>query len=360
MKALSGIEIHYVVEELQTLVGARIDNIYQLAERDFLFQFFTSGKGKTTLRIVLPRLIYIAQERPPAPQTPYGFCQYLRKHFENARIMKVSQAPGERIIEITTACGEETKSIILEFFRKGNLLVIDQQRMVQNALERQPKETYHLPTSGEPLEQKNLAAINESLSALGLVAYLARHAGLGGNYAEELCLISGIDKHTKNITSEQLNVIITTHQTLLHSPKRGYTYSNPSDIIDATCLPLHKYESYTATEHASFSEALEQYHLHEKVILPPTRKEKETQRFLKIIEKQEDNITTWNEEIAQNQAKGNLIYERYQEIQHVLAEFLRIRKEIPLSKLQEKITKKSVIQEIHPSKKTIVVETANL
>src|SRR3989338_8518179 len=57
---LSSLELHRIVAELQTLVGGRIDKIYQPEKGELLFQIYKQGHGKRVLRVMPGRFIYLA------------------------------------------------------------------------------------------------------------------------------------------------------------------------------------------------------------------------------------------------------------------------------------------------------------
>ena len=93
MKQLSSLELHFLVKELQPLIGKRIEKIYQLSKDEFMLQF----QGKQILRIILPSLLFLTDTKPVAPEKPTDFCMVLRKYIQNSRITALEQLFSERI-----------------------------------------------------------------------------------------------------------------------------------------------------------------------------------------------------------------------------------------------------------------------
>jgi predicted ribosome quality control (RQC) complex YloA/Tae2 family protein len=99
---LTSLDLHYLVREFQGLVGARVDKVYEQSDdlKDFMFQFRKGGEGRIMLRIKLPGIAYLTESKGSYPETPPGFCVFLRKHIGGSRIVEVRQRGFERILEI--------------------------------------------------------------------------------------------------------------------------------------------------------------------------------------------------------------------------------------------------------------------
>ena len=82
-KELSSIDLIYIVKEIQELVNAKIDQIYQASKKDVILQLHVTGKGKQLLRI-MPGFVYIAKQKPEMPEKLIGFCTILRKYLGNS------------------------------------------------------------------------------------------------------------------------------------------------------------------------------------------------------------------------------------------------------------------------------------
>ena len=58
---LSAVDIYFLLQELQELVGARLDTLHQLGRKDFLLTLYQAGKGKYFLRITSQTLFLTKQ-----------------------------------------------------------------------------------------------------------------------------------------------------------------------------------------------------------------------------------------------------------------------------------------------------------
>ena len=90
---ITSLDLYYLVKEFQSLVGARVDKVYEQSEdkKEFLFVFHKSGSGKSMLRIKLPSFAYITEFKQIFPENPPGFCTFLRKHIGGAKIKEIRQ-----------------------------------------------------------------------------------------------------------------------------------------------------------------------------------------------------------------------------------------------------------------------------
>ena len=123
-KDLASIELNFLVQELQSLVDARIDQIFQPQTKEILLIFHKSGTGKLMLRI-LPNFMFITKTKGENPQSPPRFCTILRKHLGSARIKSIQQLDSERIVQITFTTKESEFHLFIELFSKGNTILTD-------------------------------------------------------------------------------------------------------------------------------------------------------------------------------------------------------------------------------------------
>ena len=120
--AFDGITIAALASELnRTLLGGRVYKIAQ-PETDELLLTIKTGSGQYRLLLSadasLP-LVYLTDKNKPSPMTAPGFCMLLRKHLQNARIVKITQPGLERCLHITMEHLDEMgdlcqKDLILE------------------------------------------------------------------------------------------------------------------------------------------------------------------------------------------------------------------------------------------------------
>ena len=102
--------IKYVAKELhEVLKGGKISKIAQ-PEKDLLTLIIYTEKGSVKLEICLSAKysrISLANGEVISPKTAPAFCMLLRKHLQNAKVLKVGQIDGERIVFIDLECTNE-------------------------------------------------------------------------------------------------------------------------------------------------------------------------------------------------------------------------------------------------------------
>ena len=202
---ISSIDLHYLIEEFQILKDARIDKIYHPRKEELLLQFHVIGKGKTLLRIISGKFLFLSENKESYGQ-PSGFCMFLRKYLGSARLREITQIGSERVALLKFTTKERNYHLYIELFGKGNILLCDENNIIINALEQKiwadrlikKGEEYSYPKKEYDLFRINKQEFKSLLdSDKELVYKLAKGLGLGGTYSEELCILANIDKKKK-------------------------------------------------------------------------------------------------------------------------------------------------------------------
>jgi len=90
-----------VIEELQALVGGKVQRIVQPNDNDLYLAIYAAGREQWLLISVHPQYARThLSTRPKSPDTPPAFCQYMRAHLEGARVDFIRQGGFDRILEI--------------------------------------------------------------------------------------------------------------------------------------------------------------------------------------------------------------------------------------------------------------------
>ncbi len=328
MKQLSVVEVLYVAAELQSLVGGRLNQVYQPAKGSLLLQFHLSGKGRSILKVRVPCFAYIASDKEPASPVS-GFCSLLRRKLVGATLSSLSQQGFERILQLDFSSKNGLFSLFLELFSKGNIILVQDGRIIA-AGQKQAWSTrtiaegqqYKLPpSSSDPrlLDDKKLLRMLKETNKTDIVRFLAIEFRLGGLYAEELCLLAGVDKKTQPaaITAAAAKKLLQSLKRLLGSkPSPSVIYENNA-AVDAVPIKLNCYKSSEQKPFGSYSAALEA--LPESVSeKKPSRYEAEIARLQTIVGKQQETIEQAKLSAEKNSRSGELIYEHYQEIKDIL------------------------------------------
>ncbi len=349
---LSSLELRFLVRELQCLVGGRLDKAYQgegERKHDLLLQCNT-GEGKRLLRFVLPGIACLAAEKPPYPRMPGHFAVFLRRKAANARIISVEQRAFERILEIGLERKEGVFTLLVELLPPGNLLLLKEglivgllqpqrhgQRLLRGGAEYEPPPPC-FDTGGA--DEKAVAERLAASSKESIVKALAADLGLGSLYAEEACARAGLEKEAP-ITGESAATAAAAVTALL-----AEGIDARSDGREAYPFPLRTKEGGEPRD--SFSAAIE-------ALIPESEEPAaaEPKRRTDVRAQQRAQLEGYRRAAEENQRKGELLYERYQEVERLLAGIEEDRKRMPWRAVKEKYAARAAIDE---SKGEVTIE----
>jgi predicted ribosome quality control (RQC) complex YloA/Tae2 family protein len=379
---LTSVDLHFLLKELQTLVDARIDKVYEQDDpkqesksgqksqgaksedkKDFLFVFHKSSHGKMMLRIRLPGIVYLTESKPEFPETPPGFCMFLRKHLDGARVKEVRQHGFDRILEIVLDAKEGKRMLVCELFSKGNMLLLDEGLKIKGLLESQNWEArtirggtlYQYPPSQPNTPRLGIAEFEKIITASAfdsIVKTFAIELGLGGLYAEELCRRAGIPKEKKRLSPDELHKAYSELNKMLNA-------DITANISDGEILPIET--GSVGERYPSFNQALDT--LSGK--LQSTRegrkaKEKKSkeEKTRIVIEMQEKRLAELEKEITESQKKGELIYEHYIEIKELLDGINADRKKMGWEELKKKYAGHRLVKDVDEKKGIVTIDLA--
>ena len=218
--SFDGIVTNAVVNELNTtIVGGRIDKIYQ-PEKDELLLFIHSSGNNYRLVISAssnnPR-IYLTNYSKKNPDTPPMFCMLLRKHLTGGIILGVEQFEMDRVVFIDISAQDELgqpteKRLIVEIMGKhSNIILIDKpSKRIIDSVKRVTEEisrvrlilpgsTYNNPPIQDkinPLKssyEEFINLVNESKSIVAFKFFYFNFLGLSPLISREICINADID-----------------------------------------------------------------------------------------------------------------------------------------------------------------------
>ncbi|TKS61043.1 MAG: hypothetical protein EWM72_00812 [Nitrospira sp.] len=132
--ALNTTDIAQVLEEIAPVLrGGWIQKIQQPTARTLVFDIRVPGQTHRLLISCRPETsrLHLARCTLLNPPTPPAFCQFLRAHFQGARIDDIRQVPNDRIVELHFTGKDGARTIVCELTgNKANVLVLDAERRV--------------------------------------------------------------------------------------------------------------------------------------------------------------------------------------------------------------------------------------
>ncbi len=323
---LSSLDIYFLVKELSSLVGARIDKVYQIGEREIKISLRDSGRKDM---IITPEHVCVTRFEHRVPKKPSNMSMLLRKHLGGGVVKSVRQHRFDRIIKIGV---DGRGTLILELFSRGNIILADEKGTIISIMESQEWKDRELRPGlpySHPPEMPDVGGMSPSQFSAALakgrevVKTLASDLGLGATYANEALKRAGIDPDSR-ADKESAKRLYSAVQEMLESDiEAGIVLDGgPEDVVP---FPLEIYSDRKTERKPSFNEAVDEYfsNLRAKGMKMEATKDhrSEIKRLEKIVEKQKETVGEMKAKAGEFKRAGDRIYEKYGEIQKTLGDF---------------------------------------
>jgi predicted ribosome quality control (RQC) complex YloA/Tae2 family protein len=336
MKAMSNVDVYAICKELgEILKDARVQKAYQPTKDTVLIRFHVPGKGRVDVIFQAGFRVHTTQYPPQNPKMPPNFPMLLRKYIKGGSVTNVSQHNFDRILRIDIQ-KEQKFSLVIELFAKGNIILLDEEDQIILPLKRKlwqdrkisSKEEYKYPPERgmNPLEvdENGLIEIFKD-SDRDIIRTLARN-GLGGLYAEEIALRSGVEKtkQSSEITDEDVTALYNAISEIF-KPLKTFDFS-PQIISgekeDVLPLDLKKYEGFDKKTYESYNEAADEFYssiVGEDIVQVNEEVwSGEVGKFEKRLSIQMDTLEKFNKTVKESKIKGEAIYSNYQKIESIM------------------------------------------
>jgi len=355
---LSALEMHYVIKDIQLLIGSKVDKIYHPEKNTLILQLHKTGTGKNLLKLKVPGYLCMTQTKE-STQQPSQFCAYLRKKLSNSFLELIEQKGFERIVELKFRLKEGELSLVFEFFSPGNI-ILTKDNQILSALEYQeykdrkikPKEEYKYPTKEYnflELTENNLMELLKKTDKSSVVKALAIDLGLGGLFAEEACLNSGVDKDKKPNEIREIKNLFESLKSL--RDKKAGAWKSGEEILPFELRSMRCERSSLE----SFSQAIDEstkQELPQEQMLIDKRYQEKVKKINTMINSQETVIKNLSDKEQELREKGDMIYSNFQKVEKILNE---AKKEQTKDAL-EKMKKEKIIKNYDLKEKTITLE----
>ncbi|MGZ7134968.1 MAG: ribosome rescue protein RqcH [Methanobacterium sp.] len=336
MKTMSNVDVYAICNEMKdVLLGARVDKAFQPTKDTVLIRFHVSGKGRVDVAFQAGIRVHMTQYPLPNPKIPPNFPMLLRKYIKGATVEDIRQHSFDRIIEIQVK-KEQRFTLVVELFAKGNIILLNEEGMIILPLKRKlwsdrkisSKEEYKYPPKKgiNPLELEKEDLKELFLSSQGDIIRTLARSGLGGIYAEEIILRSGVQKElpANSILDEDLNSIYNAVQELFKPLKTSNFH--PQIVMgekeDVVPIDLKLYENDEKEFFETYNLAADEFYSGK--VREDIKDEyegiwgKEVKKFEKRLQIQEDTLAKFLKTIEDSKKKGDLIYSNYGKIQNIL------------------------------------------
>ncbi|KAJ0173458.1 hypothetical protein K1T71_010607 [Dendrolimus kikuchii] len=126
-------DIMCMVTELQSLIGMRVNQVYDIDNKTYVIRLQRSEE-KSILLLESGNRFHTTHFEWPKNVAPSGFTMKLRKHLKNKRLEQLTQLGIDRIVDLQFGSGEAAYHVILELYDRGNIVLTDFEWTILNVL----------------------------------------------------------------------------------------------------------------------------------------------------------------------------------------------------------------------------------
>ncbi len=357
----STFDLKEISKELSDIERMRVDKIYQLGN-EIRIKFF--GRGREDLVIKPPLAVFITSYPKPAPKNPTWFAMLLRKHLKAMWLFKIEQYDFDRILLLSFGFYEENNPVvkfvlIVEMFRDGNIILANQDNMIIGILSREymkdrtlaPKSIYTFPEKKKGFDL-SIDEIIELSKEKEIVKELATQLNIGGLYAEEVCLLAGVDKSSKDISREDAIKIKEALLKLDNLEKNPMIVNKNDQVVGILPYDLISYSptEYQKERYETFSKALDEIYgkgESEEILKEElSSHQKKIQKFERMLKSQKDLYDSYIRERDIYKIMGDLAYEKYPVIEESIKVIEQAKKNYSLEEIKKKLADNKLISDV--------------
>jgi predicted ribosome quality control (RQC) complex YloA/Tae2 family protein len=366
-KEMNAFDVRAMVKEMQCLLGGYVDKVFHWDRRSVLIRI-NAPEGRRELLFKDGKWLHMPKDRPETPDTPSNFAVHLRKMMGNARVQEVRQQGFDRIVTMKLSTKEASYQIVFEMFGDGNLIVVEDGKIV-NCLEQKTWKhrdvrigaDYQFPPSRLDPENLTLEDFTAALagSTSDTVRSLATAVNMGGQYAEEACLRSSVEKNRKAsaLTDEERLRLHGSLRALfaeLTEKPAPTVYYQGDFAIDASPILLLQREGAEKETFESFSAALDEF-IDAKAPEEEDVRDDELERLQRQLEQQEESIERLSAEAEVLMERANLLYQHYANVTKLLGALKAKAEELNWDQFREFVSPLPFFVSLDPQHELIVV-----
>ncbi len=277
--ALDGAFLYAVKNEMECLIGARVEKIHQPARDEIIISMRTRESGyKVLISASADRArVHLTEIQPENPKVPPMFCMLLRKRLGSGRLLAIRQDGLERVLCLDFSCINELGDVVkltlaCEIMgRYSNLILIDENGRIVDSIKRVDSEMsskrlvlpgvmYEAPPRDERLNflccsQDELRVVLKAKPGALPKVLLGCLEGVSPVLAREWAFYAGrgADCHTETMTEDmydRLCYAIARTREMLIKKQCHYTIASTKEgqLKDFSFLPLHQYGALMVTK----------------------------------------------------------------------------------------------------------------
>lgn len=238
--AYDGFVNYAIAHELSnTLIGGKINKVYQPNKDTLLFQIYANGQRYHLFVGINTNAcrVNLTGEAAINPATPYSFCMLLRKHLVGARVKEITTNGLDRVMHITVDSYNEmndlsTKTIVIELMgRHSNVILVNDKNIIIDSMRHIASSDARTilpanPYEAIPAEKLDLLTVTkkEFISSLATIENLeealpAKFLGMSKRYAQYL--LGKLNISPTHVTPEEIETLYDEIQRILSHIQTG-------------------------------------------------------------------------------------------------------------------------------------------
>jgi predicted ribosome quality control (RQC) complex YloA/Tae2 family protein len=357
--SLDGIVTRAIVKELNnTILGGRIDKIYQHEKDEILLNIYNKGNNNKLLISATsnnPR-IYLTKCNKSNPSMPPMFCMLLRKHLTGGTVLNVEQYQMDRVLFIDISSIDELgqpseRRLVVEIMGKhSNIIlinkdsnkIIDSIKRVTHDMSRVrqvlPGINYEYPPIKDkknPLDfntdefNKLLDECNSNIETYKF--FYTNYIGISPLIGKEVCFNSriDIDRPIGSLNLEEKKSLLNSFITIMDKVKND-SY-NPvliknnfeADYLDFHATDINQFGNQNKVYLNSISEVLDKYYLKNDTLDRVSQKSQSIKKSIQTkLERSLNKLSKQKQELLESEDRGK--YKVYADL--ISANLYRIEK----------------------------------
>lgn len=333
---MSNLEYSFLCQELQSLVGGRLDKLYDMENGEFRLRVRLPGRHEDVAAKLGERM-HLTRYIKEAPKTPSNLAMFLRKRILGMKLEAVEQHGFDRVIVFRFA-GETPHLLIFEMFADGNLILVDEKGVIARCQRREEwkdrvlreGQVYRFPNSDRLSPPFNPEKLSKILEQKPIISLLISKTNFGNDYLEEGCQRAGIDpkKVGTKLDAGEIEALVKNLNDIQEKAK-PIVYLKGEKPFDYSLAELAKYSGEEARGTKSLSEAIDECANQGDGMEKSsgeTEQEKKIEKLKKRLALQKEHYASIQKEAEECRRKGDEIYSRYQEIEGTLKAISEMRK----------------------------------
>jgi len=341
---MSNFDIAAITSEFrQMIIDKHIDNVYHLTQKTLLIRI---KPGPLFIILEAGRRVHLTNYLVKTPPKPIQFCMVLRKYLSRGRIAKIDNPKFERIIEFSIESKGKNYRIIVESFKRGNIILVDQDEKIIAALKPTimkdrkilVKESYKPAPSSKisfmELTKEDLEKLSHS-DEVKIERAIMDLVALDGLYTKEILSQAEIvDSKTNELSNNDIEKIHRATKDLMRNISKGpyepaIILDQEGNQVDLVPFSLNVYNTAKKKYFESFNKAADEYfsNINSDINKEELDKElsKEKGELQRILSSQFEHKKVFQATIEVSRKKGELIYQHINEIDH-LSQFILSKK----------------------------------